>query len=144
MSTTSVTCLTPARFFFPKPKKFRFRESKSSPLARRARRFRSSFARSAVSRSDGKFLDAQQREIRGGAHRAHGVLRLHPDHEDAHDLEGSVAVPRGAQRRTANKGHVGDRAGGRIVLLGVDDPDGSRPIAVEQRDEALAAPGYRR
>ena len=52
--------------------------------------------------SDGEFLDAQQREIRGGTDLAHGVFRLDADHEDAHDLEGVsrfLAVPSDARFR---------------------------------------------
>ena len=87
--------------------------------------------------SDCEFLDAQQREIRGGADRAHGVFQLDRDHEDAHDLEGIVVVPRGPERWAAHISDVHDRAGRRIVLLGVDDPDGGRRIAVERGDEPL-------
>src|SRR6266851_4745451 len=87
--------------------------------------------------SDRVFRDAEQREINGGADRTNAAFRFYAYHQDADDLESVVAVARHSDFGATHVGDVHDRAGGGIVLFGIDDTYCGLRIAVEEDGEAF-------
>src|SRR3984893_2908837 len=61
------------------------------------------------------FLDADQREIRGGLDRLNAGSGVDADNQNADDLKGAVAVSRHADVRTSQIRDVDERTGSGIV-----------------------------
>jgi hypothetical protein len=83
------------------------------------------------------FLDAEQREIRGGSDRLNAGGGVDADDQDANDLERAVTSAGHLDAGASHISDVGESTGGGVVFLGVDRVDGGLSISSEQGDEAL-------